>query len=306
MPYPNEHSCRVKDPGAFQADSFRRKNIKRGINIIIGRLRGSDKTTTQAYRFKTSVFTVAQAKKWLKDNDIKCIKFEPAKNKDQNMKTVIFKNFASQVKDLDEKKGIVSIYINAFNNEDSDGDISMPGSFKRTFKNNGDRIQHWLNHDRDKMIGVPLELFEDEIGAIAISQLNMKKQLPRDVFEDYRLFSEHGKSLEHSVRVWPVRRDEEDSRKVLEWKLIMEYSTLYGWGANSETPLIDIKELKDLELMISEGNYSEEKGKEIEKLYNKLMLLVETEDPPGTQETDPPALDSEDERIREFYELLKF
>ena len=224
------------------------------------------------------------------------------------METVLFKNHEAQVKDLDDTKGIVTVYINSFNNQDSDGDISLPGSFKRTFKNNGHTIQHWLNHERDKLIGVPIKLYEDDQGAIAVSQLNIKKQLGRDVFEDYKLFAEHGKSLQHSVRVQPVkfeesREGEKFTRKVSEWKLVMEFSTLYGWGANQQTPLIDIKSMDDLELMMREGNYSDEKAKLIEETYNKLKRLLNTTDPPDTPEPDPSALKGE--RITHFYKLLK-
>lgn len=224
---------------------------------------------------------------------------------------ILTKNYGYQVKDIDEVKGIVTIYINAFNNEDTDGDISAPGSFKRTFKNQKDRIQHWLNHDRDKLIGVPLELKEDDHGAIAVSQLNLKKEIGRDVFEDYKLFAAHNKTLEHSVRVRAIKRDTQDERIVMEWKLFMEYSTLYGWGANSETPMIDIKSMDELELMIREGNYSDEKARLIEKTYEKLKQLINSKDPqgtpagdpPGTLETDPPALNKK--LVKHFYKQLK-
>jgi HK97 family phage prohead protease len=78
MPYPNEHSARVKEPGAFQQDSFRRKNIADGIDAIMGKLKGEDTMTIQAYRFDKSKFTPEEAKKWLKDHDISYISFEAA------------------------------------------------------------------------------------------------------------------------------------------------------------------------------------------------------------------------------------
>lgn len=77
-PYPSEHAARVRDPDDFEKDSFRRKNISEGIDIIIGRLKGETKMTTQAYRFDAEKFTAAQAKKWLKDHDIDYISFEAA------------------------------------------------------------------------------------------------------------------------------------------------------------------------------------------------------------------------------------
>jgi hypothetical protein len=78
MPYENEHSARVRDPGDFEPGSFRRKNITRGVDLILGRLKGKTTMTAQAYRFDKSVFTVAEAKEWLKEHKVEYISFEPA------------------------------------------------------------------------------------------------------------------------------------------------------------------------------------------------------------------------------------
>ena len=78
MPYPSEHAARVRDPGDFQQDSFRRKNIASGIDVILGKLKGESTMTVQTYRFDRKQFTAAQARQWLKDHDIKYISFEPA------------------------------------------------------------------------------------------------------------------------------------------------------------------------------------------------------------------------------------
>jgi hypothetical protein len=62
MPFSNEHSCRIKNPDLFEQNSFRR--IKEGrLSIIIGKLKGQDKTTTQAYRYSTEDWTEEEAKK---------------------------------------------------------------------------------------------------------------------------------------------------------------------------------------------------------------------------------------------------
>jgi len=79
MPYPNEHAARIHDPDKY--DKIRRENnkFKSGIHAIWGIKDG--KTELQAVRFDASKYTVAQAKKWLKDNNIKYILFEPASGK---------------------------------------------------------------------------------------------------------------------------------------------------------------------------------------------------------------------------------
>lgn len=78
MPYPNEHAARVRDPDSFVPDSFRSKDLKNGIRIIIGKLKGGTSMVVQAYRFSVDKFTVEQVKRWLEDNKINYIKFEPA------------------------------------------------------------------------------------------------------------------------------------------------------------------------------------------------------------------------------------
>ena len=79
MPYPNEHSCRVRDPADFVKKSYRRKNIVKGVDIILGQVIGTKKYEVQAYRFDTEVFTASEAKAWLKKHEIKCTRFEAAK-----------------------------------------------------------------------------------------------------------------------------------------------------------------------------------------------------------------------------------
>ena len=59
MPFQNEHSARLRAPGAFQADSFRRKSATTGISLILGRLKGETTMTTQAVRFDKSRYTQA-------------------------------------------------------------------------------------------------------------------------------------------------------------------------------------------------------------------------------------------------------
>jgi ATP-dependent protease ClpP protease subunit len=81
MPYPNEHSARIKDPGEFDPKSFKSKDIAPGVRIIIGKLRsGGDSMVTQTYRFNISHFTAQEAKDWCKKNNVHYISFTPATN----------------------------------------------------------------------------------------------------------------------------------------------------------------------------------------------------------------------------------
>ena len=90
-PYPNEHSARIKDPGAFDEDTFRRKSdgtiygsikVPATADVIWGKLKGASKPADmpipQAIRFPIEDWTEKEAKDWLKENNVKYIKFEPA------------------------------------------------------------------------------------------------------------------------------------------------------------------------------------------------------------------------------------
>lgn len=95
MPYPNEHSARLKDPDDFAADSFRRKadgtiygkiKVPATIDVIWGKLKGKDapddQPIPQALRFPTKDWTADEAKAWLEENKVKYIDFEPAEKKE--------------------------------------------------------------------------------------------------------------------------------------------------------------------------------------------------------------------------------
>ncbi len=187
----------------------------------------------------------------------------------------LFKKVERKVEDVDDKKGIVAIVINAFGKVDADGDISAPRSFNKTVKENIHRIKHFLNHDSWLLLGLPKEFKIDQEKIVAISQLNMSKQLTRDVFEDYKFFAENNRTLEHSIGFEVIKRDKEDRRVILEYRL-WEYSTLYSWGANENTPMVYLKEsgnlaqrIDTLERMLK-MNYSPERIQKIEKAIESL------------------------------------
>lgn len=64
----NEIRHRLEDPSLFQQDSFVRKNITDGIDLILGKKKGSDSLSTQAIRFDKDKFNLDQAKAWMKDH----------------------------------------------------------------------------------------------------------------------------------------------------------------------------------------------------------------------------------------------
>lgn len=83
MPYPNEHAARIKDPSGFVDGSFRRKQIKQGIAVIVGKEKDGDGSmVAQAYRFNIRYFSASDAREWLKEHDIQYSSFEPAQERE--------------------------------------------------------------------------------------------------------------------------------------------------------------------------------------------------------------------------------
>ena len=92
-PYPNEHSCRIRNPGGFKPESFRRMTRRsdgKEYSVIMGRLEGETTLTEQAYRYGKGVWSVAQARKHCKDH--KGILFEPATGKGE-IESILFQQF---------------------------------------------------------------------------------------------------------------------------------------------------------------------------------------------------------------------
>ena len=182
--------------------------------------------------------------------------------------------YATKALDVTEK-GIVTVGVNGIGIEDSQHDISEPGSFVNTLKNDIGRMRWYLNHDTRQLLGVPLSGEEKDGNLIMTGQMNLNKQICRDVFEDYKLFHECGRTLEHSIGVRALARDEHDRRRVKEWQML-EYSTLTGLGSNPQTFLVGLKsattdQIRDAVEMLRKA--FEQRGYSDERLKNYDMEL---------------------------------
>lgn len=112
-PFPNEHSARIKNPNLFDSETYRRKKdgtiygkikVPMSAAVIWGKLKEhnkpSDNPFPQSIRFPTDNWTVVQAKAWLKDNNVKYERFEPAS---KSIEGVL--EFLEDMKDMKAKSG---------------------------------------------------------------------------------------------------------------------------------------------------------------------------------------------------------
>ena len=187
-----------------------------------------------------------------------------------------FKQQSIEVKDLDETKGIVVAYANAYDFKDSDGDISAKGSFDKTVNENYKRIRVLKDHNPTISLGVPLDInTKDAYGLLTTTKFNLSKEVSRDMFSDIKLMTENGLNAELSIGYNVLNRDAKNKSIITEYKL-MEYSFLSSWAANELSTVQGIKDIKShygiMELIEKSYNldYSDTRLRQIEQLLKTL------------------------------------
>ena len=177
---------------------------------------------------------------------------EEGKNESENdnakSKNMIYnyKSLDLVIKDMDAKKGIVEGYFSAFGSIDSDGDVIMPGAFKRSIQDWGPdgkgRIKHLLNHDPSKPLGKIVELKEDSYGLYYKSQIGTHQ-----LGKDFVAMVESGLIAEHSIGFRTIREQKGQEANEIHDVMLFEGSSLTAWGANENTPLLGMKNMGTIE-----------------------------------------------------------
>ncbi len=194
-----------------------------------------------------------------------------------------FKNVVSEVMDVAEK-GIVTITISKFNNEDMGGDIVRKGAFLKTFKENNGRIKHVIDHTMkaSAIVGLPVKMYESETHAVVESAINTEKQIGKDLISDYKFFKDYNRTMEHSYGYETIKAGtaKVKGEEILELKM-WEYSTV-GWGMNDGTGLLSMKsftmdDIDHLEAYLRKYDVSNTKGKQIEMIIKNIKELQQPE-----------------------------
>lgn len=204
----------------------------------------------------------------------------------------LLKKFASEVKGLDDTAGIVEAYANAYNNEDSDGDISHPSSFVKTVSENFKKIRVLKNHNVKEMIGVPKEINpQDPYGLLTVTQFNMNTALGRDMYHDVKLVTDNGQEADLSIGYRVIRRDQKNTKMIMEYAL-KEYSFLTSWGANSNAIVRGVKSAESVEDVIQQLTkmynlpYSDARLMQVEQILKSLTFA-----PPISTQNDEPMIE---------------
>lgn len=219
------------------------------------------------------------------------------------------KNLKTTVPDVNEAKGIVTIQITQFDKYDSDNDRLMKGALTKTWSEGGQ--VHLVDHKMGTSTYVGLPIRKDAENGIIESQINLNKQVGKDLFEDYVFSQKHGRSLQHSHGFMAIKdkftKNEKGGYDFAEVKQF-EYSTVI-FGAVSETPMYGIKDntnvlelIEDLKLRLKTCNYSDEYGKLIESKIEELKGMLTEPSNHSTQIITEPSIDTQKENQ---IELLK-
>lgn len=206
-----------------------------------------------------------------------------------------------ELKDADEKSGIVKGYGSVFGNIDSDGDIINKGAYTKTISENGNRVKYLYQHDMDKPLGKMVNLYEDEKGLVFEAEIP-KTTLGRDVME----LMKAGVITENSVGILPIRKEMvEGNRHINEVKLY-EISAV-TLAANDQAMIMDVKgnhsrekvlkRYDSIAKLIRKGEISDDLGYALEAEILKLKSIFDnlSTQPTEIEVTEPQQIDNKDE-----------
>lgn len=132
----------------------------------------------------------------------------------------IIKVAKSPFTEMDDSSGMLVGYANVYNIEDLQGDISQVGSFIKTVTENKAKIKVYKNHDKNLLVGVPMELdANDPYGLRVGAKMIMNTELGRDTYHESKFLVENGFESGFSIGGWVMKRSKNDKRIVTEYKL---------------------------------------------------------------------------------------
>lgn len=194
-----------------------------------------------------------------------------------NKGNVVYKS-AEGLLDVDDSKGIVKGLGSVFGNVDSDGDIIEKGAYTKTIQENFGRIKYLYQHRLDKPIGKMVELNETDEALEFVSEIAIKTQLGKDVFEMIKA----GVISENSVGFRTMKEKYDQIEKVNRIKEVKLYEiSAVTLAAN---PLAQIQSTKSSveEMVAMRNEWIEQRFESLEKLIksnisDELGLAVEFE-----------------------------
>ncbi len=102
-----------------------------------------------------------------------------------------------EIKEFDDECGTFTGYGSTFGNEDLGGDIIVKGAFVESL---GQRKPKFLlQHDPRQVLGVLINVVEDNNGLLVSGRFNLEKQIARDAMSDVKMGAIDGLSIGFST-----------------------------------------------------------------------------------------------------------
>ena len=208
------------------------------------------------------------------------------------------------IKDIDTSEGRIQGYFAVFGNVDSDGDMIMPGAFKKSLQENITRVKHLLQHDPSKPLSSAksgLKIREDSTGLYFDSTIT-KTSWGKDTLLLYM----DGVVDEHSIGYEVIKNNKASNYNELLQLKLWEGSTV-TWGANEKALATGIKSMTKEQMIdrssviaktLRNGKYENEEVFDLLDIYLKQLqtsiLNISTNSTAAADEAPQPLGKDED------------
>ena len=192
-----------------------------------------------------------------------------------------------ECKGVDLEDGTFTGYASTWTREpDAYGDVVDQGAFRKTIKEQKDRIKILWNHHFDEPIGKPIELSEDATGLLVKGKLVLGVQRAREVLELMRAGVINEMSIGFDTIAEKFVGDGRDRVRHLKELRLYDVSPV-TFAANPSAMILDVKAL---EHALDNDNISpvREAAKALQALLDKHEGKQEPEPEPDTDDDAPP------------------
>jgi len=185
------------------------------------------------------------------------------------MRGLTYKNINTEILDIDPTKRTVVAYVSKFGNIDLDGDVMMPGCYKKSINERGsagtNELFHLSNHRTQPEFVLSKPIFEEDSFGLKMTSTIRDSYHGNDILKGYQdgIWNQHSVmfSVPKGKYECKVDSDGNEYNVIYEAKLY-EGSTVL-WGANPETPTLEVKNI-----------FSQVFNSDLTKVFGQLQKLT--------------------------------
>jgi uncharacterized protein len=195
-----------------------------------------------------------------------------------------------ECKGVDLDDGTFTGYASTWTREpDSYGDVVDKGAFKKTIKEQRDRIKILWNHHFNEPIGKPDELVEDEKGLLVKGRLVLGVQRAREVLELMRAGVINEMSIGYDTVVEKIVGEGRNRVRHLKEVRLYDVSPV-TFAANPDAMIVDVKAIE----YAMEHNNAEPVREAAKAMQALLDRYDGKQEPADDEETEPEAKADDD------------